>query len=346
MIDLNKIKKQAQEEIDLASDLETIKQISRKYLGKKGKINEIFKCLKQLPEKKKKVLGKKTNLTKAEIEKTIKKKHREIKRNVEGLKLQKEKIDITRPGKEVKTGHLHPLSIVQREIIEIFQSIGFSVVEGPEVETEWYNFDALNMPRNHSARDMQDTLWLKQEEKKRNKGNFLMRTQTSAVQIRYMEKHNPPFRIIAPGRVFRNEATDTSHEIQFYQCEGLMVDKNISIANFKAIIEAFLKKFFNKSVKTRLRPSYFSFTEPSFELDINCQNCKGKGCAVCKNTGWLEVIPGGMVHPNVFRAVGYKPKEWQGFAFGMGVDRLAMMKYSIDNIRLFYSGDLRFLSQF
>jgi len=345
-MDLKIIKTEAKREIQKVSDLKALNEVYKKYLGKKGKIAQVFSVLKNLSEEERKKVGKEANLIKAELEQLIEKRAKEMKERLTREKLEKEQIDVTRPGKRIPEGHLHPLTLVQREIIEIFQSMGFSVVEGPEIETEWYNFDALNIPKDHPARDMQDTLWIKQKRRENSKENLLMRTQTSAVQVRYMEKHNPPLRIIVPGRVFRNERTDASHECQFYQCEGLMVDKDISVANFKAIIEAFLKKFFTTSVKTRLRPSYFPFTEPSFELDINCQNCQGKGCSVCKNTGWVEVIPGGMVHPNVFKAAGYNPKDWQGFAFGMGVDRLAMMKYKINDIRLFYSGDLRFVEQF
>ncbi|MDI6883123.1 MAG: phenylalanine--tRNA ligase subunit alpha [Patescibacteria group bacterium] len=332
-------------------DLDSLVSLKKEYLGKQGEIAQILVSLKNLPEDKRKKLGQEANLLKSEIQKMLEEKSEEIKTRLRKLKLEKEKIDITRPGKKIEWGHLHPLTLVQKEIQQIFQSMGFSIVEGPELETEWYNFDALNMPKDHPARDMQDTLWLKQKRTAKSKENFLMRTHTSPVQVRYMERHNPPFRIIVLGKVFRNERTDASHECQFYQCEGLMVDKDISVANFKAIIEEFLKRFFNKNIKTRLRPGYFPFTEPSFELDINCQNCQGKGCSVCKQSGWLEIIPGGMVHPNVFKAAGLIPRkksgrEWQGFAFGMGVDRLAMMKYKINDIRLFYSGDLRFLKQF
>jgi len=219
--------------------------------------------------------------------------------------------------------------------------MGFSIVEGPEMETEWYNFDALNIPKNHPARDILSlgkTFYLK------NQG--LLRSQTSSVQVHYMEKNSPPLRIIAPGRIFRAEATDASHETNFYQLEGLMVDKNISVANFKAIIEEFYQKFFAKPVKIRMRPSYFPFTEPSFEVDLLCINCLGKGCSACQKTGWMEMMGAGMVHPQVFKNSGLNPKFWQGFAFGMGLDRLAMMKYKINDIRLFYSGDLRFLNQF
>jgi len=343
---INQIKKNFITDLENISDLDSLRELERQYLGKKGSIAELLSFLKDFPESERKKIGKEINSLKAEINRLIEEKEKKLKKEIVRLKLEKEKIDITLPGKKIKKGHLHPLTLVQREIEEIFQSMGFLVVEGPEVETEWYNFDALNVPKNHPARDMQDTLWLKNSKVKDGKKRLLMRTHTSAVQVRYMEKHNPPIKIIVPGRVFRNERTDASHECQFYQCEGLVVDKNISLANFKAVIEEFLKCFFRKDIKTRLRPSYFPFTEPSVELDISCLNCKGKGCSVCKQTGWLEVIPGGMVHPNVFKAAGLNPKFWQGFAFGMGVDRLAMMKYKIDDIRLFYSGDLRFLKQF
>jgi len=254
---------------------------------------------------------------------------------------EKELFDITVPGEKPVLGHLHPLTQVKRKTEEIFQAMGFSLIEGPEIETEWYNFDALNMPKEHPARDVLSlgkTLYLK--------AGGLMRSHTSSVQIRYMEKNNPPFRIVAPGRIFRQEATDSSHEINFYQLEGLMVDKDISVANFKAIIEEFFQRFFNQKIKTRLRPSYFPFVEPGFEVDLMCLNCRGKSCSVCSKTGWLEMMGAGMVHPNVFKFSGLNLKFWQGFAFGMGLDRLAMMKYKINDIRLFYSGDLRFLNQF
>lgn len=282
---------------------------------------------------------------------------------MENYHRNKNKIDITIPVKQEKRGSLHPLTQILRKAEEIFYSLGFVIVEGPEVETEWYNFNALNIPKDHPARDMWDTFWLRQndddndddiksQKSKVKSQRSLLRTHTSPVQIRYMEKNNPPFRIIVPGRVFRYEATDASHEINFYHLEGLMVDKEISSANFKAIIQRFFQLFFKKDIKTRLRPSYFPFTEPSFEIDINCLVCKGKGCNVCSQKGWIEVAGAGMVHPQVLKAGGLIPKSvnqkngWQGFAFGMGLDRLAMMKYKINDVRLLYSGDLRFLQQF
>jgi len=254
------------------------------------------------------------------------------------INTKKELFDPTIPGEKTESGSLHPLTLVLKKVEKIFGQMGFSVVLGPEVETERYNFDALNIPKDHPARDMWDTFWLK--------GGKLLRTHTSPVQIRYMEKNNPPIKIIAPGRIFRHEATDASHEINFYQLEGLVIGKDISAANFKAIIQEFFSRFFSKVIEARLRPSFFPFTEPSFEVDMSCVVCEGTGCSVCSQTGWIELMGAGMVHPNVLKAGGINPKHWQGFAFGIGIDRLAMMKYKIDDIRLLYSGDLRFLKQF
>lgn len=256
--------------------------------------------------------------------------------------LPKEKIfDYTLPPKRPERGHLHPITLVLRKICDIFQSLGFSVVEGPEVEDEWHNFDALNIPPEHPAREflsLGKTFYL--EEKK------LLRTHTSSVQIRFMEKNQPPFRIVSPGKVFRKEATDASHEIEFWQLEGLMVSKTVTVANFKAIILEFFKKFFKKEVEVRLRPSYFPFTEPSFEVDIGCVLCDKKGCSSCGFSGYLEIGGAGMVNQKVFEAVGYQKREWQGFAFGLGINRLAMIKYKIPDIRLFLSSNLKFLKQF
>jgi len=343
-INLKNLKVEAKKGIEKADNLKDLDEIFRKYLGKKGKITLIFNSLKKLPLNKRKKLGREANLVKIGLEKLIREKTQKFKEEIRAESLGKEKIDITRPGKKVKIGHLHPLTLVQREVEEIFQSMGFSVITGPEVETEWYNFDALNIPKDHPARDMWDTFWLRQNESKNQKSKIknnglLLRTHTSPVQVRYMEKHNPPLRIIVPGRCFRHEATDASHEIQFYQLEGLVVDKNISAANFRAIIEEFLKRFLKTDIEIRLRPSFFPFTEPSFEIDVRRK--KGK---------WVEMMGAGMVHPNVFKAAGLIPNApaggWQGFAFGAGLDRLAMLKYKINDIRLFYSGDLRFLKQF
>jgi len=336
---LKTIRKNFFSEFEKIKDLDSLIVLKKKYLGKKGEIRRLLSFLKDLNNNQKAKMGKEINSLKKEIEEKTRKKERELKNKIIESRLKKEKIDVSRPGRKQEKGSLHPLTLVQREVEDIFKSMGFFIAQGPEIEDEWHNFDALNIPQEHPARDVQDTLWLK-------KDKLLMRTHTSPVQIRYLEKNNPPLRVIVPGKVFRNERTDASHESQFYQCEGLMIDENISLAHLKAVIEEFLKRFFLKDFKTRLRPSYFPFTEPSVEFDVSCLNCGGKGCSVCGRTGWLEVIPGGMIHPNVFKAVGLNPKKWRGFAFGMGLDRLAMLKYRIDDIRLFHSGDLRFLNQF
>jgi phenylalanyl-tRNA synthetase alpha chain len=252
-------------------------------------------------------------------------------------------IDVTLPGIGAEAGHLHPITRIEYEIEDIFVSMGFAVVDGPEVESEWYNFDALNFPPDHPARDMQDAFWLGEVWGKKK---YLPRTHTSSVQVRYMEQHKPPFQIIIPGRIFRNEATDASHEHTFYQFECLVVGSDVSVANFKSVAETFFTAFFKKATSVRLRPSFFPFTEPSFEFDISCQLCRGKGCSVCKGTGWLEIGGAGMVHQNVLEAAGYKRNQYQGFAWGFGLTRLAMMKYKISDIRLLMSGDLRFIRQF
>ena len=340
-INLKILKNRAKNEIEKAKDLKGLNEIFNRYLGKKGELTQVLRSLEKLPKAKRVKIGQEANRLKNFLRIKFDQKAEGLKEKVRKEIEEKEWIDITAPGKKPALGHLHPLTLVKRKTEEIFQAMGFSVVEGPEVETEWYNFDALNIPKDHPARDFWNSFWLKD-----NKEKLLLRTHTSPVQIRYMEKNNPPVRIIVPGRVFRHEATDASHEINFYQLEGLMVGKDISAANFKAIIEEFFRRFFGKPVRIRLRPSYFPFTEPSFEVDLLCINCLGKGCSVCSRSGWLEMMGAGMVHPNVLKNAGLNPKFWQGFAFGIGMDRLAMMKYKINDIRLFYGGDLRFLNQF
>ena len=343
-IDFKALKNKAQKDINLAKDLKELDEIFRKYLGEKGELRQILHSLKDLPQLKRKETGKLANQIKKEIEETLKKKKSNIQNLISNIQKQ-EWVDITIPGKKPVLGHLHPLTQVKREVEEIFQSMGFSVVEGPEIENEWYNFDAVNIPKDHPARDMWDTLWLKDKGAK-----LLLRTHTSPVQIHYMEKNQPPLRIIVPGSVFRHEATDTRHEFQLYQVEGLMVDKEISVANLKAILAEFFKRFFGKNTAFRLDPDFFPFTEPSFNVSVTCVICEGKGCNLCKKTGWLEMAGAGMVHPNVFKNSGLNLNppagEWRGWAFGFGLERLAMMKYKIDDVRLFRSGDLRFLNQF
>lgn len=331
--DINSLKNQVKEELKRGGDPVGL---YKKYLGPKGEITRILRSLKDLPEKERKEKGRLANEIKNEIEKAVESgKHKT--RDTEH-KIRDTHFDITVPGKKLRLGHLHPLTLARREVEEIFENMGFSVIRGPEMESEWYNFDALNIPKDHPARDQWDTFYLK--------NGLLLRTHTSPVQVRFMEKNNPPLRIIVPGPVFRHEATDASHEFELMQVEGLMVDKKVSVANFKAVIEEFFKRFFKKDVKSRLRQDFFPFTEPSFDVSISCVVCGGKGCSTCKRSGWVEVAGAGMVHPNVFKNSGLVPKNWQGWAFGFGLERLVMMKYKINDIRLFRSGDLRFLNQF
>lgn len=311
--------KSLQNEVNSVSSLKELDAISKKY---KKEIDDVFLSLKDLKEKKRKQVGKKANIEKKEMERIIKERRTDF-----GMRVKiKEKIDVTLPGDKIELGHLHPLTLVKREAEQIFSSMGFEIAEGPEIETEHYNFDALNIPEHHPARDMWDTFWLKK--------GILLRTHTSPVQIRYMEQNKPPLKIIIPGKVFRNESTDASHEAEFYQLEGLMVDKNISASHFKTIIEEFLERFLKSKVEIRLRPGFFPFTEPSFEIDVRW----GKG-------KWLELMGAGMVHPRVFESAGVDSDQ-RGFAFGVGLDRLAMIKYQIPDIRMFHENDLRLLKQF
>ncbi|PIR02664.1 MAG: phenylalanine--tRNA ligase subunit alpha [Candidatus Nealsonbacteria bacterium CG_4_9_14_0_2_um_filter_37_38] len=337
-INLRVLKNQTQKEIEKAENLKELDEIFKKYLGKRGELTQVLRLLEKLPKTKRVKIGREANELKNFLRTAFDQKAQELKEKAQKKIEEKEWIDITAPGKKPVLGHLHPLTLVKREVEEIFGSMGFSVVEGPEMETEWYNFDALNIPQDHPARDLWDTFYLK--------NGLILRTHTSPVQVRYMERNNPPFRIIVPGNVFRHEATDPSHEFQLYQVEGLMVDKDVSVANFKAVVGEFFRKFFKKEVKFRLRPDFFPFTEPSFDIGISCVMCDGKGCSVCKEEGFLEVAGAGMVHPNVFKNSKLIPKDWQGWAFGFGLERLAMLKYKINDIRLFRSGDLRFLNQF
>jgi len=337
---IDEIKNRAENEIKNCVDLKSLEDLKIKYLGRKGELNQILRSLGDLSLEEKKVIGPRAQSLRNELDALL-----ENKKNEFLSKKGKSFLDITRPGKKIKTGHLHPLTIVENEIINIFKSMSFSVIDGgPEVETEYYNFDALNIPKNHPAREMHDTFWL--EQLSGEKDRLLLRTHTSPMQIRYMEKHKPPFQIIVPGRVFRYEATDASHEINFGQIECLMVGKDVNLTNFKYIIQEFFSRLFKKKLEIRLRPSYFPFVEPGLEIDIQCVKCGGKGCNICKESGWLEVMGAGMVHPNLLKVVGYDPKEYQGFAFGVGPERIAMLKYNIPDIRMFYSGDLKFINQF
>jgi len=335
---LESLLKEAGQEIKSAASLASVEQLRVKYLGRKSEMTAILKKLGTLPSELRPKVGKTSNEMKQKIEKLLKEKNEELSDVIFTTLEENEKIDFSEPGIKKETGHLHPITQMLMEVEDIFTSMGFTIAAGPEVETDYYNFEALNIPQDHPARDMQDTFWTED-------GN-LLRTHTSCVQIRAMERFKPPIRVIAPGRVFRYEETDASHEHTFYQVEGLMIDKDISVSNLIAVMKTMLKAVFHREVKVRLRPGYFPFVEPGFELDINCLLCGGKGCQVCKYSGWVELLPCGLVHPNVLRAGSIDPEEYSGFAFGMGLDRLVMMKYEIDDIRLFHSGDLRFLEQF
>jgi phenylalanyl-tRNA synthetase alpha chain len=337
---VDEIKKQFKDDLQKASDKKSLENLRVKYLGRKGKINKLLAELKKVKGEERVKAGRQSNELKKEIEAGLKEEEQKMKAE---RYQKKEWLDVTAPGAKLLRGHLHPRTQVLRKVLDIFISLGFSVVEGPELETQRYNFEALNIPNDHPARDMQDTFYVKNPA---GDEELVLRTHTSPVQVRFMEKNNPPLQIVVPGRVFRNEAIDASHEAQFYQLEGLMVDKNISVANFKAVMEEFFKRFYGQAVSLRLRPSYFPFTEPSFEIDISCVFCRGKGCRVCGQGGWLEVAGAGMVNQFVFKSSGYVRNEWQGFAFGFGLERLVMMKYQIDDIRLLNSGDMRFLNQF
>jgi phenylalanyl-tRNA synthetase alpha chain len=335
---LKNIKNEAFKAIKEARSLQQLKDIHDFYVGrKKGKLTEILKSLKNLSIKDKRVFGPFANEIKQELQKKIELKKDELTK--ESIDLKKEKIDFSLPGEKTNLlANLHPISQIQYEVEDLFTSMGFMILDGPELESEYYNFDSVNMPFYHPARDTQDTFWVTDK--------FLMRTQTSSVQIRALEEYGAPLKAIVPGRVFRAEEQDASHSHTFYQVEGLMVDKNISVANLIGAMKAILSKIFNHDVVIRLRPGYFPFVEPAFELDIQCMICKGVGCPTCKNNGWIELIPCGMIHPNVLKYGDVDPHEYSGFAFGLGLDRLVMMRYRISDIRYFLKGDIRFLKQF
>jgi phenylalanyl-tRNA synthetase alpha chain len=312
-------------------------QLRINYLGKKGHVTTALKALSSAAQEDRPLLGKKINDVKQFIEAELDTKEAVLKNEELKKQLLAGFIDITLPGKYTAIGNEHPINKVLFEIVDIFVRMGFSVEEGPEVEHDYYNFEALNFPREHPARDMQDTFFVSND--------IVLRTHTSPVQVRGMEKRKPPVRFIAPGKVYRCDA-DITHTPMFHQVEGLMVDKDITFSNLKGILEAFLHQMFGPDTPVRFRPSFFPFTEPSAEVDIGCILCGGSGCRVCKNSGWLEILGAGMVNPAVFKYVGYDPEVYSGFAFGMGIERIAMLKYSIDDIRLFYENDVRFLRQF
>ena len=334
---LHSIEAKAKERLEKVENIVDVENLRIELLGKKGALVDVLKGLKDLSIEEKKEVGMLANKIKGELEEKINLKKIELeKKKIEAEIAGCKKIDITIPVND-ELGSLHPITVVSHDIEEIFKSMGFTVEDGNEVETEYNNFEAVNVPKTHPARDMQDTFWLENHE--------LLKTQTSAAQNRIMKKYGAPLKAIFPGRCFRNEALDASHENTFFQMEGMMIDKDISVANLIYFMKKMLSEIFEKDVNVRLRPGFFPFTEPSFELDISCPYCDGKGCRVCKQGGWIELCPCGLIHPNVLREGGIDPDEYSGFAFGLGLSRLAMMKYNIDDLRVLNSGDLRALKQ-
>ncbi len=340
---LEKIYTYAAADIEKAGTVKDLEDIKFKYLGRKGELNEIKKGLKDLSDNDKKVVGSLANEITQKLEASISEKFQNFYMQELNKKLEGEKIDVTLPGQYVPHGHVHPLTSTTNEIVSIFQSLGFSVAPNecsPEVETEYFNFDMLNVPKDHPARDVQDTFFTNLAP------NVVLRSQTSGAQIHVMENQKPPIRIIAPGRVYRNENINARKNNFFHQIEGLYVDKDITFGDLKGVLNEFIRIYFGASRPTRFRNSFFPFTEPSAEVDVQCIMCEGKGCRTCSGTGWLEILGAGMVDPNVLKGVGIDPDVYSGFAFGMGVERLAMLKYAIDDIRLFFNDDVRFLEQF
>ncbi len=336
---IEKIQNEALEKICEAKGLKELNDIRIKYLGKKGELTSVLRGMGSVSPEERPIIGALVNTCKDELEKRISEKEKELQELELQEKLEKEQIDITLPSQKIKRGSKHPLNRVIEEVEDLFVSMGYDVVSGPELETDEYCFERLNLPKGHPARDMQDSFYITTE--------HLLRTQTSAVQARTMmaNEEKTPIRVIVPGKTFRRE-DDATHSHQFNQVEGLVIDKNISLADLKGTLEVFMKKMLGQNTELRFRPSYFPFTEPSYEVDVTCFKCGGKGCNLCKQTGWIELLGSGIVHPNVLRMNGYEPDKYSGFAFGVGLDRLAMFKYGITDIRLLYQNDVRFLKQF
>ena len=336
---IEQIKVNALKEIEQAKDLKELNEANVKYLGKKGELTAVLRGMGALSAEERPVIGSLVNVVRDELEKAISEKEEKFKAEEMEAKLVKEKIDITLPANKIKRGSKHPLNRIIEEVEDIFVGMGYDVVDGPELETDEYCFERLNLPKGHPARDMQDSFYITPE--------YLLRTQTSAVQARVMmaNEEKSPIRVICPGKVYRRD-DDATHSHQFAQVEGLVIDENISLADLKGTLEVFMKKMLGENTRLRFRPSYFPFTEPSYEVDVSCFKCGGKGCNLCKQTGWIELLGSGMVHPNVLKMNGYDPEKYTGFAFGTGLDRLAMFKYGITDIRLLYQNDVRFLNQF
>ena len=333
---LQKIRSEALERINSAdADLEALRV---RYLGKKGELTAVLRGMAGLSPDERPVVGQLANKVRAEIENSIAERTAVQKQKALEAQLLAERVDVTAPGAAPAIGHNHPLTVVRRDLEEIFLGLGFSIAEGPEVEYDYYNFQALNIPENHPARDTQDTFYITD--------NILLRSQTSPVQVRVMEKQKPPIRIVSPGRVYRSDDVDATHSPLFHQFEGLVVDRGITMGDLKGMLELFAKNMFGADTRIRFRPHHFPFTEPSAEVDVSCFACGGKGCRLCKGEGWIEILGAGMVHPHVLSGCGIDPEEYSGFAFGLGIERIALLKYHIDDMRLLYENDIRFISQF
>ena len=335
---LQQIRQQAADALAQAGDLKALDDLRVKYLGKMGELTVILKQMGKLSAEERPKVGQLANEVRSGIEALVEERTAAVKAALLDQKLALEKLDVTMPGRAAPLGKLHPLTKVLEEVKEIFLGMGFSVAEGPEVETDYYNFEALNIPKDHPARDTQDTFYISD--------NVLLRTQTSPVQVRTMEKQKPPIRVIAPGRVYRSDAVDATHSPLFHQIEGLVVDRGVTMADLKGTLEMFAKRLYGEEAVVRFRPHHFPFTEPSAEMDFQCFACHGEGCRLCKGEGWIEILGCGMVHPKVLSICNIDPEEYSGFAFGMGLERIVMRRYGIDDLRLFYENDLRFLNQF
>ena len=335
---LEQIRAEAEAAMENAASLQELDAVRVKYLGKKGELTAVLKTMGKLSPEERPKVGQMANEVREVITAGIDRRNELLKAAQQELKLKAETIDVTLPGTKVEIGHRHPLSIVLDEVKEIFLGMGFEVVGGPEVEWDYYNFEALNIPKDHPARDTQDTFYITE--------NMLLRTQTSGVQIRTRENKKPPIRMIAPGRVFRSDAVDATHSPLFHQIEGMAIDEGITMGDLKGTLETFAKKLYGEQTKIRLRPHHFPFTEPSCEIDVSCFKCGGCGCSMCKGEGWIEILGGGMVHPKVLRTGGIDPDKYSGFAFGVGLERIAMFRFGLDDMRLLYENDVRFLDQF
>lgn len=336
---LANLRARASAELEAVTATEQLEEWRTRYLGReRGELTSILKGLGKLPGEQRKIIGAAANQVKTELERLLEARSQELRAREQAAALERERLDVTLPGRPVPRGHVHPLAQTMRDIVRVMGLMGFQPFDGPEVETDYYNFQALNIPPDHPARDMQDTFWIAP-------GQILLRTQTSPMQIHVMERMRPPVRAIVLGKVYRNEAIDASHEAIFHQVEGLLIDEECTMANLRGVVERFAQEMFGADRKVRFRPSYFPFTEPSAEFDMDCMTCKGAGCRVCKYSGWLEMGGSGMVNPKVLREVGYDPAVYRGFAFGLGIERIAMLRYGIDEIRQFSGNDLRFLRQ-